>query len=159
MIQVKHKTIINASVDKVREWFKEEMSGNYLTIHPKDHLELTRLDNGSLKVGSKFRLREKIGGRFYLSTIINITELAGNSFAFGCSFPYSLINVRARFSFRKIGKNKTEMVAENYGGNRLPIIGWLLDQIIYLFLPLYILKQHMKVENNGIKQEIEKLLT
>lgn len=155
MIRAIHKTTINVPQNQVAQWFREVLPHNYLTIHPKDHLELTTLRNQPLSLGSRFRLRENIGQKFYLSTIIEITELTETSFAFKGLFPYSLVNLQARFSLRELAKNETEVTAENYAGYDFPLLGSLFDKVLYIFLPYQVLKQHMKEENQGIKNAIE----
>jgi hypothetical protein len=141
---------IGSSPEEVFDFFIH-FKENFMAWHP-DHVRCWYLEDGPLEEGSTFFVQEFLHKKM-MTLEFNVTKLT----------PYSRIEYRippiVEGSFT-IGERDSGVLftAEIFFGTRAPIIGNLIDKMLYTFIGrrLKALKQHMVEEGRNLKMILEK---
>lgn len=147
MIRLIDRAAIPAAEERVWESLAS-LDAHYREWHP-EHLVWHTLSGPPLTEGAIVFVDEWIG-RFRLTGRCRIVDVRPNrSFRWEMLGRYALVGVGGSFALAPI-ESGTALTAEVHMGWSTPVLGWLLDRIIALVVPLPELRRHMADEGRNL---------
>jgi hypothetical protein len=152
MIRLTDRTAIPASPTRVWRWFVA-LEAHYRDWH-SEHLTWRTIRGTPLTEGAIVFVDQWLG-RYRFTGRCRIADVRPDrSFHWEMLFPLALVGVGGSFTLEGSGTG-CELIAEVHMGWSVPMIGWLLDRMIGLVVPLRDVQRHMDEEGRNLIRLLE----
>jgi len=148
VISIVERTRLPAGPERAWSFFRE-MDAHYRDWHP-EHLEWKTIAGAPLSDGAVVFIDEWVGrmritGRMFIGDVE-----PERYFAYRFGLPSSLVGAGGSFRFEPDGEGRSVMIQETHFGFRAPIVGWLVDRLLALFVPVQEIARHMREEQANL---------
>jgi hypothetical protein len=126
------------------------MDANYGDLHP-EHLRWRTLRGEPLAAGTVWFADEWIGSMRVSARFFVDASDPERFFSYRIGFPSSLARAGGSFRFEPGPDQSCEIIQEVHFGVSVPLVGWLLDRLLAVALPIGDLRRHMREEQQNLK--------
>lgn len=148
MISIVETTELPAPPARVWRFFSE-MDEHYRDVH-QEHLVWRTLKGKPLAEGTVWFGDEWVGPIRVSSRFFTHSVEPGRSFSYRVGFPGALVGAGGSFRFTPSADGGCEMREEVHFGFRIPLLGWLVDRLLSLVLPLEEFRRHVREEGQNL---------